>query len=286
MKAFIPIECDILFDDRMSALINKMGATGYGVYMILLIELRNRKDYCMDTETLKLIMRKYNVKRKLMEEVLYNYDLFTVERVENDSVLITSDYVTRIMQNYNNKVTLCSISGKKGADKRWQKKDGDPIATEQNREEQNRTEEKEEKEKPVAAHWSGYLTEAFNDRSWLECQAKHSGLGIRFVKYEKDIAGIFVNHVVTHGKGHGLLSVNDVKYYFANFVRQGTATCKRITEELDRLEEVEKANNPYPFETIDPANGQRTYFGKIIPAEAPPRPNNNAVWVEEMQKWM
>ena len=57
-----------------------------------------------------------------MEEVLCNYALFTVERVKNDSVFITSDYVTRIMQNYNAKVTLRSISGKKGADKRWKKR--------------------------------------------------------------------------------------------------------------------------------------------------------------------
>ena len=84
----------------------------------------------MDTKTLKLIMRKYNVKHKLMEEVLYNYDLFTVERVENDSVFVNSDYATRIMQNYNAKVALRSISGKKGVDKRWRKKMALAIATE------------------------------------------------------------------------------------------------------------------------------------------------------------
>ncbi|NDV56589.1 Lin1244/Lin1753 domain-containing protein [Bacteroides sp. 519] len=115
---FIPIECGILNDNRMSALINNMGATGFGIYMLLLIELRNHKNYCIDGESLKIIMRTYNLKRAKIEAVLYNYDLFTIKQMENNNLLISSEYVTRVMRNYDQKVLQCSEAGKKSADKR------------------------------------------------------------------------------------------------------------------------------------------------------------------------
>ncbi|NDV57667.1 Lin1244/Lin1753 domain-containing protein [Bacteroides sp. 519] len=315
-RTYLPIETDILNDDRMGALVNNMGVAGYGIYMILLVELRNHKDYCFGSESLKIIMRKYNIKRAKMEAVLYDYDLFTIDQTENGSLLITSDYVTRVMRNYNDAIAKRSIAGKKNADKRWQKENGNTMATEQNKTEQNKTEqnktsEKTEKKETAAVAaadidiaavygneialvdfkkqhigWEEYLIEALNDRTWMELQAKHSGLGMRFVKYENDIVRMFMDHVLTHGKEYGLHSVGEVKYYFANFVRQATATNKRITDELDRIELDEKTNSQYRFEDIDPTTGTRTYYGKPIPAEAPPRPNNNAIWIEEVQQWM
>ncbi|WP_163213532.1 Lin1244/Lin1753 domain-containing protein [Bacteroides sp. 519] len=300
---FIPIESDILNDNRMSALINDMGATGYGIYMLLLIELRNHKNYCIDNQSLKLIMRKYNIKRPKIEAVLYEYDLFTIEKVEENNLSISSEYVTRVMRNYDLKIAEAKKNGKKGADIRWEKNDSDPITKEKKRREKKTSEEKEEKEeketaavavvygnKPVELQkqigWKEYLQEALNDRIWVELQAKHSGLGMRFIKHKDDIVSMFMDHVLTHGKEYGLHSVGEVKYYFANFVRQATATNKRIVDELDRIEQEKKANSRYRFEDVDPTTGTRTYFGKYIPVEAPPRPNNNAIWIEELQQWM
>ncbi|NDV59038.1 Lin1244/Lin1753 domain-containing protein [Bacteroides sp. 519] len=299
-KTFIPIECDILNDNRMNALLNKSGAAGYGVYMLLLIELRNLKDYCLDGESLRFIARKYNIRRKLIDDVLYNYGLFTVDRMEDDNLLITSDYVTRVMQNYNDTVAKRSIVGKKNANKRWQKENGNAMATEHNITEKKTSVEKDKKEtaavaavaadNPVtvnsACRWKDYLTEAVSDRTWIECQAMHSGLGVRFLQYEPVIVDLFAKHAITHGKSDQLSSVGEVKYYFANFTRSGTHTNKRIVAELNKLERMQKEENPYRFETIDPVSGRRTFQGIEIPASAPPRPNENVTWSTKLAKWV
>ncbi len=298
MKTFIPIECDILNDNRMSALINNHGATGYGVYMVLIIELRNHPDYCLDGETLKFIARKYNIKRKVFDDIVYNYSLFNIENMPDGNLLITSDYVTRIMQNYDDRVSSARIRGKKGADKRWLKEDSNshsnPIATEKNISEKNILEEekKEEECAPAAAHsldkprWRVYLEDAVKDQLWMECQGMHSGLGARFLKHQQAIVDLFIAHVITHGKGEELFSVADVKYYFANFARRGTATNKHIVESLDALERKQEEEDVYRFETVDPVTGQRMAQGFAIPNEAPPRPNREAIWSYEMRRWM
>lgn len=136
MKTFIPLETDIFNDNRMSALLNKMGAAGFGIYMILIIELRNHKNYSLNSETLKVIARKYRIRSSNMEQVLHNYDLFIVENTPDNSIAISSEYVTRVMQKLIDKQSKLSIAGKKGADKRWAKESSKcyshPIATEKN----------------------------------------------------------------------------------------------------------------------------------------------------------
>ncbi|NDV63689.1 Lin1244/Lin1753 domain-containing protein [Bacteroides sp. 224] len=295
MKTFIPIECDIFDNNRMSALINDMGPVGYGIYMILLVEIRNREDYVVDSETLKVIARKYGIRRKMMEQVLYNYELFVVDRMPDDCVLVSSDYVSRVMRNYNEKVAKCSIAGKKSAEKRkaQTQRPLKSVATKEKNIKEKKTTTKEIKKVAVVDDvpflginsWRNYLEEALNDDSWLECQGMHSGLGTRFLQYQRHIIDLFAKHVTTHGKEYELNSVAEVKYYFANFIRQGTPTCKRIAEELEALCKNQEEENPYRFEFIDPETGQRTFQGIVIPADAPPRPNDNVTWVPSLKKW-
>ena len=207
------------------------------------------------------------------------------------------------MRNDDEKIEKSKVYGKKGADKRQAAKDshpnGDPIATEKNKTEKNTSEEELKEEDAVTvvdanavatpvrkSRWKDYLADAVNDRAWIECQAMHSGLGARFLQYQPVIVDLFANHVITHGKDSDLFSIGDVKYYFANFVRRGSATCKRIIVELDKLEQSKQNENPYRYETVDPDTGQRTFQGIVIPPDAPPRPNDNVKWSNKLARWI
>ncbi|NDV57292.1 Lin1244/Lin1753 domain-containing protein [Bacteroides sp. 519] len=154
MKTYLPLECGINNSNSMSALINAMGAKGYGIYMLLLLELRRHKNYMINNETLKLIARTYSIRRRLIDDVLYNYGLFIVETLPNGELCVRSEYVTRVMKNYDDKVAKSQIDEKKDADNECQTKSNvrynDPITKEKNRKEKKTSTEKE-KEKETAA---------------------------------------------------------------------------------------------------------------------------------------
>ena len=42
----------------------------------------------------------------------------------------------------------------------------------------------------------------------------------------------------------------------------------------------------YKYEDRDPSTGKRSYCGIPIPHDAPPKPNNQAVWNGEAGNWM
>ncbi|NDV63761.1 Lin1244/Lin1753 domain-containing protein [Bacteroides sp. 224] len=275
---YFPLETNIVKDERVATIIEKYGAKGMGSYIMLLIELSNHANNRCKLSNIRSIIRAYKLNRNLIEDLIQNHALFELINNEEDGeVYLSSPYLNRLLKRLNEKKNQCAAAGKKGAKTRW-KKNGerynDPITIYNtddvvilNAEERKRIKS-----------WKEYLAEALNDRTWVECQAMHSGLGDRFLKYEKDIVNFFINHVITHGKDSVLLSLQDVKYYFANFIRQGTITNNRVATQLDTLEQKQKKDNPYRFETVDPLTGERSYYGNIIPQDAPPRPNERAVW--------
>lgn len=113
--------------------------------------------------------------------------------------------------------------------------------------------------------------------------AVHSGLNERFIKDKAFIVEAFKRHVRLLGTDVGLKSSSDVKYYFANFMREGSVTCKRVAVELDREKQRRWEENPYRFEEL--IDGCRTYCGNVIPPDAPPRPSRESVWDERRLYW-
>ena len=77
-----------------------------------------------------------------------------------------------------------------------------------------------------------------------------------------------------------ILSPSDAKHYFCFFLEPGSVTFKRLVAELQKP--IDKGK--YKHEDRDPVTGQRSYCGVPIPADAPPRPNEQAVWCDG--KWV
>ncbi len=145
MKTYIPLESDILLNDRMNKLLNKMGMEGYGIFFTLLVELRNHENYCINSETLKVICRKNDISQTAMNQFLFDFDLFTIEYISEDTFIVSSEYVKRVMQSYDNKIEKCRAAGKKSAERRKTDKNEGALesvaTTEKNRTEKKRTEQ-------------------------------------------------------------------------------------------------------------------------------------------------
>jgi hypothetical protein len=77
-----------------------------------------------------------------------------------------------------------------------------------------------------------------------------------------------------------ILSLGDAKHYFFFYLEPGSVTFRKMVTELQKP--IDKGK--YKYEDYDSATGQRSYCGIPIPAEAPPRPNSQAVWCDG--KWV
>ncbi|WP_277638494.1 Lin1244/Lin1753 domain-containing protein [Bacteroides graminisolvens] len=130
-----------------------------------------------------------------------------------------------------------------------------------------------------SSSWEGWLNEALGERSWLELQAMHSGLGGAFLPYLEVISKTFREHVLRQGTEVTICSLRDVKSYFSNYIRQGSITNKHLREVIEKA----AATNVYRFEQL--VDGQRTYCGLPIPEGAPPRPAMTSVWDERKHCW-
>jgi len=130
-----------------------------------------------------------------------------------------------------------------------------------------------------SSSWEGWLNEALGERSWLELQAMHSGLGGAFLPYLEVISKTFREHVLRQGTEVTICSLRDVKSYFSNYIRQGSITNKHLREVIEKA----ATTNVYRFEQL--VDGQRTYCGLTIPEGAPPRPAMTSVWDERKLCW-
>lgn len=92
-------------------------------------------------------------------------------------------------------------------------------------------------------------------------------------------------HIRTYGKESAIFSPSDAKSYFSNFIRLGNPTRQKLDAHLARQQCASRTTDPYRYEQRDLLTGGRLYCGRLIPADAPPRPNENAVWNEELQEW-
>ena len=166
------------------------------------------------------------------------------------------------------------------------------ASLEEKRIEEKRIEEIKRKEKEATASekessssgsksssWEGWLNEALGERSWLELQAMHSGLGGAFLPYLEVISKTFREHVLRQGPEVTICSLRDVKSNFSNYIRQGSITNKHLREVIEKA----ATTNVYRFEQL--VDGQRTYCGLPIPEGAPPRPAMTSVWDERKHCW-
>ena len=290
---YIPHEVSMRNTSEVMNLIEKEGMEGYGIYWALMEYLRTQDDYIGDMEVLKSLARQLRVRLPKLKRIMENYGLFSCTETTFLSPKLVEvmkpfeDRRARIEaykrdKQKQNLLEISEVSSGKS----------DIVSFEVKGKGEGKgkvTTSKEEKKvddavvvpaPPVILAWERYVDELRHEQSWIEIMAMRSGLGVIFVNRFPEVLRHFKRHIQAVGNEKDIQSSSDAKRYFNNFNTPGSTTFQKLVDELQKP--VDKGK--YKYEDRDPVTGQRSYCGVPIPADAPPRPNNQAVWCDG--KWV
>lgn len=302
---------DLSGDKRVSNLIDCEGARGYGNYLYIIELLYKQADGKLSFRQLKSMHRK-GFPKAYLEKIVRDYNLFLIEEDEFSSAIEfcekkNAKYAKSTRANceqtgstlpkdsetsqkseeskkednawkdskLNKKLSLARVRGEK------KREDTPPIGS------LKKGEKEEEKPSPILS-WKKYLEEMVKDQFWLECVCMKSGYGKLLYRHRDEAVKEFGKHVILFGKGNEILHLEDAKRYFAYFTMEGRTTSKELRATLLAIDARQQADNPAPnpYRHEQFIDGRRTYLGCTIPNGAPPRPDKNAVWNEDMNAWM
>ena len=279
---YIPHEVSMRNTTEVMNLIENEGMAGYGIYWALLEYLRTQDDYVGDLRVLKSLARQLKTKLAKIESVLNSYGLFSVTDYtfrsrKLESAMKPLEEKRKAMSKQN--------AGKAEANRKQNEVKTDaeynqvPCNSLKTNIEMVLSKVKESKEitsslSPSLPAWERYVDELQQEEQWKELMAMRTGLKQQFYTLYPRIAENFKQHVRLLGNEGRILSPSDAKHYFCFFLEPGSVTFKRLVAELQKP--VDKGK--YKFEDRNPVTGQRSYCGVSIPADAPPRPNEQAVW--------
>ncbi len=137
---------------------------------------------------------------------------------------------------------------------------------------------------PVCS-WQRLVDDMRLDSMWVDIACMKSGYGGLLKRYYKEAVAEFRRHIILYGKGGNLLTMSDVQKYFANYTAAGNRTSIALHDYLLTLDVGCKSkHSAYCHERF--IDGHRTYGGEPIPHDAPPRPNDCAVWNKTTRKWV
>ena len=279
---YIPHEVSMRSTTEVMNLIEHEGMAGYGIYWALMEYLRTQDDYKGDVRVLRTLARQLKTKLSKVEAVLHNYELFTLTDFTFRSTKL--DAMMRPLENKRKAMEKQNESKPKAEqnqDARKSLKTNDCVVLSKEKEskEEKRivTPSKEKEDDDV---WESYVDALRHEQQWQEIMAMRSGLGLVFVKRFDEVLLHFKRHVQAVGNEKNIRSLSDAKHYFNNFNTPGSPTFIRMKAELQKP--IDKGK--YKHEDYDSATGQRSYCGVPIPADAPPRPNSQAVWCDG--KWV
>ena len=124
---YFPHDSNAKDDPKCVLLIDDMGMEGYGIYWMLIEVLREQPDYSYPIANAMALARRYNTSTESVKQVIYKYDLFVVE----EDRIFFSESLNRRMAEAEMRSQVLAEAGRKGAEIRWNKWQGDshPIAT-------------------------------------------------------------------------------------------------------------------------------------------------------------
>ena len=285
---YIPHEVSMRSTTEVMNLIENEGMAGYGIYWALMEYLRTQDDYTGDVRVLRTLARQLKTKLCKVESVLHNYGLFTLTDFTFRSAKL--DVMMRPLENKRKAMEKQNES--KPKTKRNQNecnslgiKDGSFLSkVKESKVKESKVSSSKEDDVvaavPVSLAWERYVDELAHEQSWIEIMAMRSGLGEGFVQRFGEVLKHFKQHIQAVGNEKDIQSPSDAKRYFCFFNTPGSVTFRKLVDELQKP--IDKGK--YKFEDRDPTTGHRSYCGVPIPADAPPRPNSQAVWCEG--KWI
>ena len=291
---YIPHEVSMRNTTEVMNLIEKEGMAGYGIYWAIMEYLRVQDNYIGDLQALKSLARQLRVRLPKLKRIMENYGLFSCT-----GTTFLSPKLVEVMKPFEDRRARIE------AYKRNKEKANQQLISEVNSEKSDIvsfevkgkgegkgkvTTSKEEKsgvdgngvvdDVPTALAWERHVDELAQEQQWIEIMAMRSGLGLVFVNRFPDVLKHFKQHVQAVGNEKDIQSPSDAKRYFCFFNTPGSVTFRKLVDELQKP--VDKGE--YKYEDRDPTTGERSYCGVPIPADVPPRPNDQAVWCNG--KWV
>ena len=284
---YIPHEVSMRNTSEVMNLIEKEGMEGYGIYWALMEYLRTQDDYIGDMEVLKSLARQLRVRLPKLKRIMENYGLFSCTETTFLSPKLVEvmkpfeDRRARIeaykrQKQKENSLKISEVSSEKGDIVSFEVKgkgEGKGKVT-TSKEEKKVDDDVVVPAPPVILAWERYVDELAHEQQWIEVMAMRSGLGLVFVNRFPEVLKHFKLHVQAVGSEKDIQSPSDAKRYFCFFNTPGSVTFRKLVDELQKP--IDKGK--YKHEDYDAATGQRSYCGVPIPADAPPRPNAQAVW--------
>ena len=289
---YIPHEVNMRSSNEMMKLIQKEGMAGYGIYWALMEYLRKQDDYMGDIRILKTLARQLKTSVERLERILNNYGLF--EWADNTFLSRKLNSAMKPLENKRKAMEARSCDGRATTVQRNARNSlnvNDDVSLSKVKESKEENTPSISSSSAVAAvaeskpvkyvpAWERYVDELQQEEQWKELMAMRTGLKQQFYTLYPWIVESFKRHVRMLGNEGQILSPSDAKRYFCFYLDPGSVTFKKLWEELHKP--VDKGK--YRFEDRDPTTGQRSYCGVPIPSDAPPRPNEQAVWCEG--KWI
>ena len=296
---YIPHEVCSRSNSQVINLIETEGMAGYGIYWALLEYLRVQDNYIGEIKALASLRRQLKIRKAKLDKVLTEFGLFVCNadtfyspklnelmkpfeerraRIDAFKRKKEKPNSLEISDNSNPTCDIISFEGKgKGEGKgegEGKEETSSPISSS--------SAEAVAEAAPVSSipTWERYVDDLQQDEQWKELMAMRTGLRQQFSTCFPRIVDSFKRHVRMLGNEGKIFSPSEAKRYFCFYLDPGSVTFKRLWEELHKP--VNKG--AYQHEDYDSSTGKRSYCGMSIPADAPPRPNVQAVWCEG--KWM
>ena len=291
---YIPHEVSMRNTSEVMNLIENEGMEGYGIYWAIMEYLRVQDGYTGDIQSLKSLARQLRVRLPKLKRIMGNYGLFSCTETTFLSPKLVEvmkpfeDRRARIeaykrQKQKENLLEISDVSSEKGDIVSFEVKGkGEGKGKEERKTTSSLKEKDDDGLVPVSITpaWERYVNELRHEQSWIEIMAMRSGLGKAFVQRFDEVLQLFKEHVQAVAHESHIVSPSEAKRYFCFFNTPGSATFQKLVDKLQKP--VDKGK--YKHEDRDPATGQRSYCGVPIPADAPPRPNAQAVWCDG--KWV
>ena len=285
---YIPHEVSMRNTTEVMNLIEKEGMAGYGIYWAIMEYLRTQDDYVGDVRVLKSLARQLKTSVERLLRILKNYGLFDMADFTFRSRKLEA--VMKPLDDKRKAMVKHSCDGNQTTAQRkscnsLEIKDGFSLSKVKESKEEKKK-ETSSKEKDVVADvittlaWERYVDELAKEQQWIEIMAMRSGLGKAFVQRFGEVLQHFQRHIQAVGSEKDILSPSDAKRYFCFFNTPGSVTFRKLVEELQKP--IDKGK--FKYEDRHPTTGKRSYCGVVIPDDAPPRPNAQAVWCDG--KWV
>ena len=255
-------------DPRIQNMLRQEGGKAYGAYWYIMEKLSLLPDMEADLKYLKPFATR-NFTYPYMMKIVTKFGLFTVTDSCFSPVQLNTKCVAEPQKAEENTAENSGQNGKKYPDNDVKPGKNAGFST-KNRQTMNK--KRDENESEINCN-----TPNISDLSNENLQQKENIRDIiTTAAKEKEISAAAIDRN----------NSSDVHQYFANFTAPGSRTSAFLHAELLKLEAAEQSHSLDPYRFEKRIGEQRTYMGCPIPDEAPPRPEDNAIWNDRTKQWI